>query len=288
MVRLWRNRKEMCDMSFIAPLLILVTLFFLQQLSGVYVIIFYSVQIFEKIILIDKYTGTVILGILRFVMSMIAACLSRIYGRKPLMIVSSLGMTMSCGLAAAILSISGEDQFRVLSNHNTSVSNMDSIINNFNNNSSVSNTVSMINNNSSVSNMDSIINNLNLTNATDINDIEIPVYDAVTLITVGLILIFMCFGAIGHLVIPWTLISELLPNKARAIGSGFLICFAYILMFLTVQTFLPLLDSLGVANILYFYALISFLTAPFTYFCIPETLGKTFQEISKSFKRTNR
>lgn len=67
--------------------------------------------------------------------------------------------------------------------------------------------------------------------------------------------------------------------------GGFIISIAYILMFGVVKIFPYLLDFLGTQNIFYIFALNSLLGVLFTYMFLPETLGKSFEEIELSFKR---
>lgn len=69
------KRKEI-----VKPTLILVGLFILQQLSGAYVIIFYAVSLFQKVggrfedyDYINEYGAYLLLGLIRFIMSILAS-----------------------------------------------------------------------------------------------------------------------------------------------------------------------------------------------------------------------
>lgn len=195
------------------PLLILFFLFFFQQLSGGYIIIFYAVQIFEKVasVDLDKFTSFVILGVIRFLMAVISVYLSRNIGRRPLLISSGIGMTVSILSSALYL------------------------------------------------------------------------YFFETGITaVVCVLLFVFFSSYGVLVIPWSLIGELLPLHARGKGSGLMIALAYVLMFVTVKIFMLVLDEIGIVSIFVVFGIVSFLTVIYVYFAVPETLGKTFEEIEDS------
>lgn len=60
------------------PFSMLIILFFLQQISGPYVIIFYAIELFVKIggkfgEYINEYGAMLLLGILRFIMSILCA-----------------------------------------------------------------------------------------------------------------------------------------------------------------------------------------------------------------------
>lgn len=86
------------------PSLILLAIFFFQQNSGSYVIIFYAVDIFGYLGIeykfLDKYTAMVLLGFIRFIMAVIAMLISKKYGRRTLLILSGLGMGISLLIAA--------------------------------------------------------------------------------------------------------------------------------------------------------------------------------------------
>ncbi|KAJ3653787.1 hypothetical protein Zmor_013021 [Zophobas morio] len=78
----------------VKPFLILVTLFFLQELSGIYTILFYAVNFFEETDLnMNTYVSSIIVGIIRFVMSIVTAILVNKFGRKILCMSSSAGMS---------------------------------------------------------------------------------------------------------------------------------------------------------------------------------------------------
>lgn len=98
------------------------------------------------------------------------------------------------------------------------------------------------------------------------------------------VLLYVCFCSLGVLVIPWTLIGELLPIKIRGIGGGFMVGIAYILMFGVVKSFPFVLDVTGAGGIFFFFSVMSLAGVAFVYIFLPETLGKTLQEIESYFK----
>lgn len=97
------------------------------------------------------------------------------------------------------------------------------------------------------------------------------------------LLIFVFFSSYGVLVIPWSLIGELLPLHIRGKGSGFTIAVAYFLMFVSVKLFIIVLDFIGIINVFIFFGSVSAVMGVFVYFKLPETLGKSFQEVEKNF-----
>lgn len=98
------------------------------------------------------------------------------------------------------------------------------------------------------------------------------------------ILCYVCFSALGVLMIPWTLIGELLPIRVRGKLGGAIIALAYVLMFITVKTFPAIIQAIEARGVFYLFSATSFVGAIFVFAVLPETLGKRFEEIEKSFR----
>ncbi|KAK9875929.1 hypothetical protein WA026_011033 [Henosepilachna vigintioctopunctata] len=77
------------------PLIVLIGLFFFQQFSGIYITLFYSVQLFKEVgSTINPYLASVLLGTLRCVMSMVNTYMLRTFRRRPLILWSAFGMAI--------------------------------------------------------------------------------------------------------------------------------------------------------------------------------------------------
>lgn len=93
------------------PITILFIILLIQQLSGCYVVIFYAISVFRNVgaefgDYLNEYGALVLLGVIRFVISVLTAFLSRTIGRRVLCIVSGIGMSFSMFLASIYLFIS--------------------------------------------------------------------------------------------------------------------------------------------------------------------------------------
>lgn len=103
---------------------------------------------------------------------------------------------------------------------------------------------------------------------------------------------FVCSGSAGVLVVPWTLVGELLPVVAgRAVAGALLVSYAHVLMFAALKAF-PYAAALNVtggrggdsmAAVFAAFAVVSLASAAYAHACLPETLGRRFNEIQAYF-----
>lgn len=249
--------------SALKPLLLLIVIFLLQQLSGAYPIIFYAVQLFQSVESnFNEYTALVILGVLRFLMSIVSFGLSGVFGRRTLMLFSSVGMTLT-SLATAVI---------------YSQANMESHIPK----NSTSNLLTK-----NITSFALETNSYHFNNTSSVPVDIVPLIQIPPWIGIACIIVFVGISTIGVLTIPWTLTGELLPTTVRGTGSGLIVSFAYILLFLVVKSFPVLLLILKVSGLFYLFSLVSFTTVVFVYFFLPETLGKSLKEIEQYFSKSH-
>jgi sugar porter (SP) family MFS transporter len=99
------------------------------------------------------------------------------------------------------------------------------------------------------------------------------------------ILLFIAFFASCIGPVFWTLVSEIFPNRIRGKAVAFASFTQWIFNFLVVLLFPHFLASLGGAKTFLFLALMSFLQLLFTYLYVPETKGKSLEEIEQFWSR---
>jgi len=104
----------------------------------------------------------------------------------------------------------------------------------------------------------------------------------ITLICIMLFLVFFasCIGPVF-----WTLVSEIFPNRIRGKALAFASFTQWIFNFLVVLLFPHFLALLGGAVTFLFLALMSFIQWLFTYFYVPETKGKSLEEIEQLWNK---
>ncbi|XP_043262423.1 facilitated trehalose transporter Tret1-2 homolog [Colletes gigas] len=96
--------KHLLKRNALVPFTIMLSYFFFQQFSGIFVVVYYAVDIIRSAgITIDPYLGAVLIGFTRLVGSVLVACMSRKFGRRIPSIVSGLGMTIFMAILSVYL-----------------------------------------------------------------------------------------------------------------------------------------------------------------------------------------
>jgi SP family arabinose:H+ symporter-like MFS transporter len=85
--------------------------------------------------------------------------------------------------------------------------------------------------------------------------------------------------------IPWVMISEIFPTKTRGIAMSFATVILWIGVVLITQLTPMMLEGMGGAFTFYIFMINAVILLVFTYRLIPETKGKTLEEIEKSWKK---
>ncbi|XP_069699256.1 facilitated trehalose transporter Tret1-like isoform X2 [Periplaneta americana] len=224
--RTWRD-----DLAYLKrpeaykPLLIFNSFFFFQQFSGIYVIIFYAVNIIrESGVNFDGYLATVLIGVSRVVITVIISYASKRFGRRMLCNVSGIGMTLSTGSLAIFLSLS----------HGGTIS-----------------------------------------HETLLTHSWFPI---------TALLLCVLTGTLGFLTLPFAMIGEVFPAAIRGSAAGFCTFMATIFCFMAVKLYPEMRLWMGYHNVFTFYTVIIVVGTIVMYFVLPETQGKTLEEVEDFFR----
>ncbi|XP_076064166.1 facilitated trehalose transporter Tret1-2 homolog isoform X2 [Oratosquilla oratoria] len=202
------------------PVLIVFLVFMCGQFSGFAVVTAYTVDIFDIANTgIDSSKATIIVGLVRFIATLVSAVLLDRAGRKPLLIISAIG---SCG---GMLSIG---VFFYLK---------------------------------------------------DSPDYSV---DSLGWLPLASLLMYVFFNELGYGPIPWLLSGELIPLAVRTLGNGVAVTAYSLFAFIIGLTFPLLTDLLSTYVTFWLYALFS-LSGVVLGLLLPETRGKTLEEIEKFF-----
>jgi MFS transporter, SP family, solute carrier family 2 (myo-inositol transporter), member 13 len=107
-------------------------------------------------------------------------------------------------------------------------------------------------------------------------------------LTATFIFVFMAFFAVGPGVCVWLALSELMPTRIRSNGMSIALLINQAVSTTIAAIFLPTVGKYGYSTIFYTFAgctVIYFLTAAFL---LPETKGKTLEEIEEHFEGKKR
>lgn len=85
--------------------------------------------------------------------------------------------------------------------------------------------------------------------------------------------------------VPWIINSELYPLRFRGIGGGIAATACWTANLVVSQTYLTLTEVLGPGGTFLLYAGFAFLGLIAIYFLVPETRGKTFEQIEKMLQK---
>ena len=86
----------------------------------------------------------------------------------------------------------------------------------------------------------------------------------------------------------WLIIAEIIPLRIRGFGMGISILFHWITNFVVGLTFPVLLSTLGLQYTFLIFVVIGFVSITFAKLCVPETKGKTLEQIEQSLRNYNR
>jgi predicted MFS family arabinose efflux permease len=94
--------------------------------------------------------------------------------------------------------------------------------------------------------------------------------------------LFIASHAVGQGAVIWVFISELFPNKLRAAGTSFGTSVHWVLAAL-IPSFIPFLfKEVGTTKVFTFFCVMMVFQLLWVYFKMPETKGKSLEELSES------
>ncbi len=81
--------------------------------------------------------------------------------------------------------------------------------------------------------------------------------------------------------VTWVILSEIFPNRIRGAAMSISVVALWLGNFLLSQTFPLMYEQLGLARCFWVYASICFAGFVFIYFKLPETKGKTLEQLER-------
>lgn len=205
------------------PLAISLGLMLFQQFSGINVIMFYTVQIFDMAnIDLDPNMQTIIVGAVGVVGTLVSVFIADLAGRKILLVTSAAIMALSIGGLGAFF----YEQYWFKAYAQSTLS-----------------------------------------------------WLPVTCLVVFNFGFDMAFGPI-----PWLMMGELFPLRAKGIATSVASAFNWLCAFLVTKFFVNMTAGMTVQGAYWFFTGFCALAIPFIIFLVPETKGITLEEIEHYFR----
>lgn len=103
-------------------------------------------------------------------------------------------------------------------------------------------------------------------------------------LAVGSMCLFTAGFAMGWGPIPWLLMSEIFPLHVKGVATGVCVLSNWLMAFLVTKEFSSLMEVLRPYGAFWLASAFCAVSVLFTLFCIPETKGKTLEQITAHFE----
>jgi MFS family permease len=95
------------------------------------------------------------------------------------------------------------------------------------------------------------------------------------------LVVFIASFAFSMGPIVWTLISEIYPNRVRGRAISVATAVNWLAAFLVAQFFLSIVDAFGESTTFFIFSGLCVVTFVFVWYLIPETKGRSLEEIQE-------
>lgn len=109
--------------------------------------------------------------------------------------------------------------------------------------------------------------------------------EMLTWLPITSLLCFNIFASYGLIPVPSTLMSEMFPANLKNLASLSIAMENATLAFMFSRTYQPFIDVAGETIVYWSYGLLVLLAAPYVWYFIPETTGKSLLEIQQTAKQ---
>ena len=99
---------------------------------------------------------------------------------------------------------------------------------------------------------------------------------------------YMAAFSIGVGAIPWLIMAEIFPNKIRSLGASIATTCNWIFAFIVTMTLDKMTASIQYYGVMWLFGGCCLMLTFFAFFFIPETKGKSFEEIQAWFETSAR
>ncbi|XP_076280288.1 trehalose transporter 1 isoform X2 [Lasioglossum baleicum] len=97
------------------------------------------------------------------------------------------------------------------------------------------------------------------------------------------LIVYMIGFSLGYGPIPWLMMGEILPAKIRGSAASVVTAFNWSCTFIVTKAYLDVVSHLGAYGTFWLFGAIVLVGLFFVIFCVPETRGRSLEEIEKRF-----
>lgn len=211
---------ELFKKSNLKPLMISLGLMFFQQLSGINAVIFYTVQIFKDAgSSVDENISTIIIGVVNFISTFVAAAVIDKLGRKMLLYISGVSMCITLFSLGTFFYVKA-------------------------------------------------------------GGADVSSFGWIPLVS---LIVYVVGFSLGFGPIPWLMMGEILPVKIRGSAASVATGFNWMCTFIVTKTYEDIIRLIGAHGTFWLFGSIVVIGFAFVIACVPETRGRSLEEIEKRF-----
>jgi len=104
-------------------------------------------------------------------------------------------------------------------------------------------------------------------------------------VTVIALVVYIASFAFSMGPVVWTLISEIYPNRVRGRAVSVATAANWLAAFLVTEFFLSIVNAIGESATFFIFAALCVVTFVFVYFLVPETRGRSLEQIQEDWQR---
>ncbi|KAK5641123.1 hypothetical protein RI129_009670 [Pyrocoelia pectoralis] len=112
--------------------------------------------------------------------------------------------------------------------------------------------------------------------------------ESVSFLPVLCLSLYVFFISLGVFHLPFILIGELFATSTKKVGTFVISCYSSIIVFAYIKTFGSIINSWGLYSICWFFGGVCFCGVLFSLLMLPETTGKSFNEIQSNLSSTTK
>jgi hypothetical protein len=98
------------------------------------------------------------------------------------------------------------------------------------------------------------------------------------------LVVYILTSSVGFLTLPWAMIGEVFPARIRGPACGATTCIGYLFSFVTLKLYPEMKHWWGNHGLFTFYTAVALAGTVSMYVCLPETQGRTLEQIEEIFR----